>query len=103
MHTPYQCRQLFAYARESGRRRWLLKPAVSSGGAGIQVVNTRRAWRNVVDKFGSCKKLRREGNLVAQEYVDKPLLVNRHRKFDLRMYMLVASAKPVARQKTFYS
>jgi hypothetical protein len=61
---------------------WIIKPASSSRGRGIHLV--RRAEEARVG-FGGC---------VAQRYVARPLLVGGF-KFDMRVYVLVASLVPL--------
>ncbi len=36
-----------------------------------------------------------EDSLLAQKYIGNPLLLDRHNKFDFRMYMLIASVDPL--------
>ena len=66
---------------------WIAKPQCQNQGKGIRLV------RDV----GELKQQVREGgrtDLVVQQYIDPPLLVE-GRKFDFRMYMLIARCKPI--------
>ncbi|KEP67753.1 UNVERIFIED_CONTAM: Tubulin-tyrosine ligase family protein [Hammondia hammondi] len=63
------------------KRVWICKPKDSSRGRGIFLTN-------------SVEDIRYTDNLVVQEYIANPLLLN-GRKFDLRLYVLVTSFNPL--------
>ncbi|CBZ54072.1 putative tubulin-tyrosine ligase family protein [Neospora caninum Liverpool] len=63
------------------KRVWICKPKDSSRGRGIFLTN-------------SVDDIRYTDNLVVQEYIANPLLLN-GRKFDLRLYVLVTSFNPL--------
>ena len=67
----------------------IVKPDDGSQGTGISIVTTP------VELDLIAQKIARRGDIaVAQEYVDRPLLVNGY-KFDLRLYVLVLSLSPL--------
>eukprot|EP00392_Amoebophrya_sp_AT5.2_P008619 g8647.t1 len=67
--------------------RWVYKPRASNCGRGIML-------------FGSTKELRehisteKKTDGIVQVYIERPLLVGHGRKFDIRMYLLVARTAP---------
>ena len=61
---------------------FLIKPVNWFSGLGIKITN------NLEEILESC------GNVVVQEYIERPLLVN-ERKFDVRLYLLVTSLEPL--------
>ncbi len=63
---------------------WIVKPSAGTQGRGITLVQTA-AHLVAADVSGS----------VAQQYVDRPLLLDGGLKFDLRIYALVASVDPL--------
>ncbi|CAM9199075.1 unnamed protein product [Scytosiphon promiscuus] len=65
---------------------WVVKPAGSSCGRGVEVVST---LRGVVS---ACRRL--EWKAVVQKYVERPLLVQGY-KFDIRQWVLVTSCNPL--------
>eukprot|EP00750_Incisomonas_marina_P020833 INCI4096.3.p1 GENE.INCI4096.3~~INCI4096.3.p1 ORF type:complete len:891 (+),score=153.96 INCI4096.3:235-2907(+) len=69
-------------------RLWIKKPTNSSRGRGIRVVSNDQV-RKRLTKFTKKKK-----NVMIQEYMDKPYLINGF-KFDIRMYVLVSSFDPL--------
>ncbi|CAH4038145.1 unnamed protein product [Pieris brassicae] len=60
---------------------WIVKPAASSRGRGIYIVNTP-------------EQIPKGENVVVAKYVDKPLLIGGH-KCDLRLYVCVTSIDPL--------
>jgi len=60
---------------------WIMKPVCSSRGRGIFLIN-------------SIEEVEYGEAFVIQKYVDKPLLIHRH-KFDLRLYVLVTCFNPL--------
>mmetsp|Transcript_107524 Transcript_107524/g.302654 ORF Transcript_107524/g.302654 Transcript_107524/m.302654 type:complete len:417 (+) Transcript_107524:78-1328(+) len=63
---------------------WIYKPAVSSRGEGIKMIHT----------VGDLQGISRSQGIL-QRYINPPLLVG-GRKFDLRVYVLVARCAPTA-------
>jgi len=68
-------------AKGRSKKTFIIKPDSGCQGRGIHL--TRKL--NNVDTTASC---------VAQHYISKPLLID-NKKFDLRIYVLVASCKPL--------
>ncbi|CEL97771.1 unnamed protein product [Vitrella brassicaformis CCMP3155] len=66
---------------ERDHRLWILKPAGSSRGRGIQIINDLSGVT-----YGE--------QMVIQEYIRRPLLLEGF-KFDLRVYVLVTSFQPL--------
>ncbi|XP_041969734.1 probable beta-tubulin polyglutamylase isoform X2 [Aricia agestis] len=60
---------------------WIVKPAASSRGRGIYIVNTP-------------EQIPKDENVVVAKYIDKPLLIGGH-KCDLRLYVCVTSIDPL--------
>ncbi|XP_073950889.1 LOW QUALITY PROTEIN: uncharacterized protein [Choristoneura fumiferana] len=60
---------------------WIVKPAASSRGRGIYIVNTP-------------EQIPKGENVVVAKYIDKPLLIGGH-KCDLRLYVCVTSIDPL--------
>ncbi|KAJ2944654.1 hypothetical protein O0L34_g4009 [Tuta absoluta] len=60
---------------------WIVKPAASSRGRGIYIVNTP-------------DQIPKGENVVVAKYIDKPLLIGGH-KCDLRLYVCVTSIDPL--------
>eukprot|EP00924_Labyrinthula_sp_SR-Ha-C_P008998 maker-scaffold_2-snap-gene-9.4-mRNA-1 protein AED:0.00 eAED:0.00 QI:200/1/1/1/0/0/2/395/530 len=89
MNRPSECKKFFENP-DSGKL-WVLKSCKSgegSKGAGIEVIDNLKKKR---EEFGECET--GAMNYVAQEYIDKPLLLQGS-KFDLRAYLFVASTDP---------
>ena len=63
---------------------WIMKPASKSQGKGIFLVN----------KLSQMKKWSNQETYVVSRYVENPLLIG-GKKFDLRIYVLVTSYKPL--------
>lgn len=79
--------------RRQSHAVWIMKPAAKAQGIGISIIN----------KLSQIKKWAREQKLpyisgkdsyVISRYVDNPLLVG-GKKFDLRLYVLVTSWRPL--------
>ncbi|KAJ8714240.1 hypothetical protein PYW08_007860 [Mythimna loreyi] len=60
---------------------WIVKPAASSRGRGIYIVNTP-------------EQIPKGENVVVAKYIDKPLLIGGH-KCDLRLYVCLTSIDPL--------
>ena len=83
---PDQTHELMTAARDTkAGKLWILKPCASSCGKGIKLLTQTQL-------LGGGLPLRRRW--VCHRYLSKPLLVN-ERKFDLRLYVLVAGVDPL--------
>lgn len=75
---------------------WIMKPNASAQGKGIFLVNKLtqiKKWANVHSSLNKNQINLREAYVISK-YVDKPLLVG-GKKFDLRLYVLVTSYRPL--------
>ena len=74
---------------------WLLKPETGSQGQGITFHQDVTSVMRKVPQFFPCQKRTWSSTqrYLVQEYLEKPLLLKRS-KFDVRVYMLIASAQP---------
>lgn len=77
-------------------KQWIFKPAGKSQGSGITLVTKISQVRNMNSYISS---LRSQVSYVSEhflisKYVESPLLLN-SRKFDLRLFVLVTSYKPL--------
>ena len=74
---------------------WLLKPETGSQGQGITFHQDVTSVMRKVPQFFPCQKRTWSSTqrYLVQEYLEKPLLLKQS-KFDVRVYMLVASAQP---------
>mmetsp|Transcript_18959 Transcript_18959/g.37230 ORF Transcript_18959/g.37230 Transcript_18959/m.37230 type:complete len:610 (-) Transcript_18959:325-2154(-) len=89
MNRPTDCKAFFKNPDKG--RMWVLKSCKSgegSKGMGISVIDDLGPSRQ---EFGACEA--NAMNYVAQAYIEHPLLLD-NRKFDMRMYLFVASTKP---------
>jgi hypothetical protein len=68
----------------------IVKPDDGSQGSGISVLTTPVELELMLQKMAR----KGDGSAVAQQYVDRPLLVDGY-KFDLRLYVLVLSLSPL--------
>ena len=74
---------------------WIMKPTARAQGKGIFLVNKIKQ----LQKWANCAKLPHQQQMmreayVISRYIDQPLLVG-SKKFDLRIYVLVTSYKPL--------
>lgn len=96
LSEPSQCREFFEQPNAS-KQTWILKPTSRYGGDGIRLVRGTDDLEKVKREFTPCHKyhpeLKEDNRFVIQEYIERPLLLH-GRKFDVRMYMLLASTKP---------
>eukprot|EP01064_Diplonema_japonicum_P005223 TRINITY_DN13519_c0_g3_i1.p1 TRINITY_DN13519_c0_g3~~TRINITY_DN13519_c0_g3_i1.p1 ORF type:complete len:377 (+),score=76.91 TRINITY_DN13519_c0_g3_i1:62-1192(+) len=66
-----------------GDKVWILKPSSACGGQGIHITNDPKEAVEIVEKANG------KGLFVAQQYIDKPLLLEGERKFDMRCWVLL--------------
>jgi hypothetical protein len=66
---------------------WIIKPIGSSCGRNISVAHGWRALE-IVSKDMGCK-------CVVQKYIERPLLVRRQQKFDIRQWVLITDVNPL--------
>eukprot|EP00924_Labyrinthula_sp_SR-Ha-C_P009692 augustus_masked-scaffold_22-processed-gene-3.50-mRNA-1 protein AED:0.12 eAED:0.12 QI:0/-1/0/1/-1/1/1/0/980 len=94
LYKKKECQQLLALGR-SDDRTWILKPETGSQGSGITFHSEVSSIINKVPKFFPCKNHRWKATerYLVQEYIEKPLLLKKS-KFDVRVYMLIASSSP---------
>lgn len=90
MNKPTDCKNFFQEHEDRGRM--IVFKSCNSGegskGAGITVTDNLREYREQWDK---CEA--NAFNYVAQHYIEHPMLI-KNRKFDMRVYILVASTQP---------
>lgn len=93
MHVPKECKAFFKFATENPDAMWIMKPIVGSGGTGITLHSDIKDF----DKYKECRPPKRSDDkkdrVIIQYYIQRPLLIH-GKKFDIRVYMLVASAYP---------
>ena len=94
-----------ASPREKRRKRptWIMKPTGKAQGKGIFLINSlqqTRRWASASyaggtpNAVGAGSNVRGEESYVVSRYVDDPLLVG-GKKFDLRLYVVVTSFRPL--------
>ncbi len=69
------------YELEGDKNIWIMKPSAKSRGRGIQLVN-------------QISQVAYQASVVLQRYIKNPLLIRGY-KFDLRIYVLLTSIKPL--------
>lgn len=72
--------------RRGGEKLWIMKPSVANKGADISIIQD---WEDVLDTLEETEDMR---EWVLQEYLAKPLLINRGYKFHFRVYVLCIGA-----------
>ena len=70
--------------RKGKKKTWICKPSKGAQGDGLQLIN--ELWE--------VSGLLQKTEYIIQEYVEKPLLVNK-KKFDLRLYIIVYGVDPM--------
>jgi len=90
MNRPSECKAFFDEHEDKGRMIVFksCKAGEGSKGAGISVTDDLGEYR---EQWGKCET--GAFNYVAQHYIEHPLLI-KNRKFDMRVYILVASTQP---------
>lgn len=77
---------LEAEFQKDNKKLFIAKPTDGSQGEGIYLMRSMKDLPAV--KFGASR------GYVVQEYIDKPLIID-NKKFDLRVYVLISSVKPL--------
>ena len=95
MHKPSECRKFFDFARKNPDSFWIKKPILGQGGTGITLHTDLKNFK----QYSACKKVSSRSRssssnkVIIQQYIKKPLLIH-GKKFDIRVYMLIASSNP---------
>ena len=98
MHKPDECTNFFRFAYTKGPdNMWIMKPILGQGGVGI----TLHQGLEDFERFKACAKPKKKASkeeskankFIIQNYIKHPLLIH-DKKFDIRVYLLVASAMP---------
>ncbi|CAG4982999.1 unnamed protein product [Colias eurytheme] len=82
--------------RKSPQTMWILKPCGKSQGAGIFLINKLsklKKWSRESKRYLQ-HQLTSKDTYVISRYIDNPLLIG-GKKFDLRIYVLVTSFRPL--------
>ena len=89
--------------RRNPKTTWIMKPSNSARGMGIFLINRLsqiKPWSTQLQRFSSAvyatssQSTREKDTYVISRYIDRPLLIN-SKKFDIRLYVLVTSWKPL--------
>jgi len=76
--------------KRNPRSKWIMKPTNRAQGVGIFIINKL----NQVKKWANSRWGTKEEPYIISRYIDRPLLVG-GKKFDLRIYVLVTSYRPL--------
>ncbi|OWR46549.1 hypothetical protein KGM_204353 [Danaus plexippus plexippus] len=82
--------------RRNPQYTWILKPCGKSQGAGIFIINNLsklKKWARESKKYFQHHLLRKDTYVISR-YIHNPLLIG-GKKFDLRIYVLVTSFRPL--------
>lgn len=79
------------------RNVWICKPSNLSQGRGIQLVSSMEALLDIIQPADCELKsdTREAAQWVVQKYIERPLLLQQARKFDLRQWVLITSLQPL--------
>jgi len=84
---PEEAEQFEKHLQKYPKRLYIAKPTSGSHGDGITLVRSIKDLP--ISKYATNVK-----DMVIQEYIDRPLLID-GKKFDLRLYVLISSVKPM--------
>ncbi|KAL0212315.1 hypothetical protein RCL1_005941 [Eukaryota sp. TZLM3-RCL] len=73
---------------------WILKPSARAQGSGVFIVNKMSQLQKFTKRWANVSNVSAKDSYVASRYIHNPLLVG-GRKFDLRLYVLVTSYRPL--------
>jgi len=96
LSKPNRCEEFFRVLgqsrKEENLNQWMIKDSGAHQGKGVEILNTKnyQKWLGEYDNGLDCT-IRK--NYLVQEYLKNVLLLRSH-KFDLRMYLFIASAQP---------
>jgi len=76
--------------KRNPRSKWIMKPTSRAQGVGIFIINKL----NQVKKWANSRWGTKEEPYIISRYIERPLLVG-GKKFDLRIYVLVTSYRPL--------
>ena len=91
-----ECEDLLRLDAANTGVTWLLKPEAGSQGQGITFHSRAAEIESKRPEFFPCRtrhKIPATERVLVQEYIEWPLLLHKS-KFDVRVYLLVASAEP---------
>ncbi|GMH42391.1 hypothetical protein BSKO_10310 [Bryopsis sp. KO-2023] len=80
--------------RRSSNSTWIMKPACKAQGRGIFLINKLAQVKKWANGPGTGRERREMENYVVSRYIDNPLLIG-SKKFDLRLYVVVLSYRPL--------
>ncbi|ETO18361.1 tubulin-tyrosine ligase [Reticulomyxa filosa] len=86
-------------SQKSGKNQclWIVKPQGSARGSGIRILSSQHIVNHINALRQTCVCLYQSApnhKCIVQQYIDKPLLIAQH-KFDLRIYVMIASVEPL--------
>ena len=77
------------------RRTFITKEAHKDNGAGISIVSSIKELDQLLNTIKNKAKSKQYKYLIVQKYLTNPLLTLDQKKFDLRIYFLIASIDPL--------